>query len=166
MSTTTRLYEVVNDFSNNVLAEIIDFSKYAFVSAGAVVSKDVKSYALMAGLRAQSAHYDTRKKLVVIDLANGSSFSFPPQLAQGLAAARPSELAQIEITPQGSGLHWPKLDADLTIEGLLAGLFGSRSWMRTHAAKAGSVKSSAKAQAAKANGAKGGRPRKTIPLHA
>jgi hypothetical protein len=119
-----------------------------------------------SGLRAQSAHYDTRKKLVVIDLANGSSFSFPPQLAQGLAGARPSELAQIEITPQGSGLHWPKLDADLTIEGLLAGLFGSRSWMRTHAAKAGSVKSSAKAQAAKANGAKGGRPRKTIPLHA
>ena len=119
-----------------------------------------------SGLRAQSAHYETRKKLVVIDLVNGSSFSFPPQLAQGLAGARPAELAEVEITPQGSGLHWPKLDADLTMEGLLAGLFGSRSWMRTHAAKAGSVKSSAKARAAKANGAKGGRPRKTIPLHA
>ena len=38
--------------------------------------------------------------------------------------------------------------------------------MRTHAAKAGSVKSGAKAQAAKANGAKGGRPRETIPLQA
>jgi hypothetical protein len=119
-----------------------------------------------SGLRAQSAHYDTRKKLVVIDLVNGSPFSFPPQLAQGLASARPAELAEIEMTPQGSGLHWPKLDADLTIEGLLAGQFGSHSWMRTHAANACSVKSSAKAQAAKANGAKGGRPRKTIPLHA
>ena len=113
-----------------------------------------------SALRAQAARYDTRKKLIVIDLVNGSSFSFPPQLAQGLANARPFELAEIDISPQGSGLHWPKLDADLTVEGLLAGLFGSRSWMRAHAAKAGSVKSSAKTRAAKANGAKGGRPRK------
>ena len=111
-------------------------------------------------LRAQSAHYDSRKKRIVIALANGSSFSFPPELAQGLAHARPSELADIEISPQGVGLHWPKLDADLTVEGLLAGLFGSRSWMRAHAARAGRVRSPAKTQAAKANGAKGGRPRK------
>jgi hypothetical protein len=117
-------------------------------------------------LRALSAHYDPRKKLIVIELVNGSSFSFPPQLAQGLANAHPSELVEIEITPQGSGLHWPKLDADLTVDGLLAGLFGSRSWMRQHAAKAGRVKSSAKALAAKANGAKGGRPRKTTAASA
>jgi len=114
-------------------------------------------------LRALSARYDTRKKLIVIDLVNGSSFSFPPHLAQGLTNARPAELADIEISPQGIGLHWPQLDADLTVEGLLAGLFGSRSWMRQHAAKAGSVKSTAKAQASKANGAKGGRPRKSTP---
>lgn len=111
-------------------------------------------------LRALSARYDARKKCIVIDLANGSSFSFPPHLAQGLSQARPAELANIEISPQGVGLHWPLLDADLTVDGLLAGLFGSRSWMRQHAAMAGRVKSSAKAQAAKANGTKGGRPRK------
>jgi hypothetical protein len=114
-----------------------------------------------SALRAQAARYYQRKKLIVIDLVNGSSFSFPPQLAQGLANARTAELADIEISPHGAGLHWPQLDADLTVEGLLAGLFGSRSWMRQHASKAGRVKSSAKAQAAKANGAKGGRPRKT-----
>jgi hypothetical protein len=114
-----------------------------------------------SALRAQAARYDKRKKLIVIDLVNGSSFSFPPQLAQGLANARTAELADIEISPHGAGLHWPQLDADLTVEGLLAGLFGSRSWMPQHASKAGRVKSSAKAQAAKANGAKGGRPRKT-----
>ena len=113
-----------------------------------------------------SARYDSRKKLIVIDLVNGSSFSFPPHLAQGLTNASPAELADIEITPQGIGLHWSQLDADLTVEGLLAGLFGSRSWMRQHAAKAGSVKSTAKAQASKANGAKGGRPRKSTLQHA
>ncbi|NBX99374.1 MAG: hypothetical protein EBQ83_04280 [Burkholderiaceae bacterium] len=31
-----------------------------------------------AGLFAITAHYDKRKKLIVLDLANGSSFSFPP----------------------------------------------------------------------------------------
>ena len=79
---------------------------------------------------------------------------------QGLSNARAAELADIEISPFGIGLHWPQLDADLTVEGLLAGLFGSRSWIRQHAAKAGSVRSDAKTQAAKANGAKGGSPRK------
>ena len=112
-------------------------------------------------LRALSARYDSRKKCIVIGLENGSFFSFPPALAQGLAHARPSDLADIEISPQGIGLHWPKLDADLTVEGLLAGLFGSRSWRRAHAARAGRARSPAKAQAAKVNGTKGGRPRKT-----
>lgn len=116
--------------------------------------------------RAESAHYDPRKKLIVLELSNGSTFSFPPSLAQGLADAPAAELADIEITPLGVGLHWPKLNADLTVEGLLLGMFGSRSWMRAHAAKAGSVKSAAKTRAAQANGAKGGRPRKVKPEHA
>lgn len=111
-------------------------------------------------LQATAARFDTRKKLIVIELANGASFAFPPSLAQGLSDARPSELADIEITPMGVGLHWPQLDADLTVEGLLAGVFGSRAWMRQHAARAGRATSPAKALAAKANGAKGGRPRK------
>jgi len=111
-------------------------------------------------LQATAARFDTRKKLIVIELANGASFAFPPSLAQGLSDALPSELADIEITPMGVGLHWPQLDADLTVEGLLAGVFGSRAWMRQHAARAGRATSPAKALAAKANGAKGGRPRK------
>ena len=116
---------------------------------------------ITATLRALSARYVSRKKCIVIGLEIGASFSFPPDLAQGLAHARPTELADIEISPQGIGLHWPKLDADLTGEGLLAGLFGSRSWMRAHAARAGRVRSPAKTQAAQVNGAKWGRPRKT-----
>ena len=112
-------------------------------------------------LQAKAARYDSRKKLIVVDLANGSSFSFPPALTQGLADARAADLSEIEITPQGTGLHWPRLDADLTVEGLLAGLFGSRAWMRAHAARAGTVKSPAKAAASRTNGAKGGRPRKS-----
>jgi len=117
---------------------------------------------LSAHTLAVAARYDARKKLVVVELANGASFAFPPQLAQGLADARAADLAVIELSPLGTGLHWPRLDADLTVEGLLVGVFGSRAWMRQHAAKAGRATSQAKAQAARANGAKGGRPRRAV----
>lgn len=111
-------------------------------------------------MRAVSAKYDARKKLIHVALQNGASFSFPPELAQGLQKASSAQLSKIEISPMGTGLSWPLLDADLTVEGLLSGVFGSRAWMRAHAAKAGSVRSQAKANAARANGARGGRPRK------
>ncbi len=109
--------------------------------------------------RAKAARYDVRKNVVVVELQNGSSFAFPPAMAQGLAGASTSDLSMIEITPMGTGLHWPRLDADLTVSGLLTGIFGGRTWMRAHAARAGSVRSPAKAAAARANGAKGGRPK-------
>lgn len=111
---------------------------------------------------AVAAHYDTIKKRVVVELDNGADFSFPPELAQGLAGAPKGHLADIEISPLGTGLHWTKLDVDLTVDGLLVGVFGSKNWMREHAAKAGATKSEAKTAAARANGAKGGRPRKGV----
>lgn len=111
-------------------------------------------------VHAVSAKYDARKKLIHVALQNGASFSFPPHLAQGLQNATSAQLAHIEVSPMGTGLSWPLLDADLTVEGLLSGIFGSRAWMRAHAAKAGSVRSEAKTSAARANGARGGRPRK------
>jgi len=58
----------------------------------------------------------------------------------------------------GYGLHREALDVDLSIPGLLAGLFGTKAYMARHAGRATSP---AKAAAARANGAKGGRPRKS-----
>ncbi len=114
-------------------------------------------------LYAVKANYDHKRRQIVIELANGSSFSFPPKLAEGLARKSAESLAVIEISPMGTGLYWPKLNVDLTIEGLLSGIFGGKEWMlRQHLAKAGSVKSIAKAKSSRENGSKGGRPRKTL----
>jgi hypothetical protein len=71
-------------------------------------------------------------------------------------------LARVEITPDGFGLHWEVLDADLRIPGLAAGVFGTKAWMRALAAQAGSARTSRKAAAARENGRKGGRPRKAV----
>lgn len=110
-------------------------------------------------LHALAARFDSKSARIVIELNNGADFSFPPGLAKGLDKASAKELSKIEVSPLGVGLHWPLLDIDLTVDGLLSGVFGSRNWMRGHASRAGGVTSLAKAAAARENGLKGGRPR-------
>ena len=95
----------------------------------------------------------------MVHLTNWANFSFPPNLAQGLQGAKHADLKIIELSPQGTGLHWPRLNVDLSVTGLLSGVFGSRNWTREQAAKAGRAKTEAKAVAARVNGAKGGRPK-------
>jgi hypothetical protein len=79
--------------------------------------------------RAVAAHYDSANHLIVVRLRSGALFSFPPDIAQGLAEASEEDLAAVEITPSGAGLHWEKLDADFSVPGLLSGCFGTRAWM-------------------------------------
>lgn len=107
--------------------------------------------------RAVSARYDARSKRIVVELTSGATFAFPPALVQGLCDATPEQLADIEVSPIGYGLHWPQLDEDYSVPGLMNGIFGTAKWM---AARAGRATSPAKAAAARANGLKGGRPRK------
>ena len=78
---------------------------------------------------AAAARYDRTTDRIVVDLTNGASFAFPPRLAERLANASPEDLADIELSGAGFGLHWPRLDEDLTVPGLLAGVFGTARWM-------------------------------------
>lgn len=107
--------------------------------------------------RATCARFDPREGRVIVELANGCAFAFPPGLAQGLEGAADEVIATVEVIGAGHGLHWKDLDVDLSIPGLLAGVFGSARHM---AGRGGRARSPAKAAAARANGAKGGRPRK------
>lgn len=111
--------------------------------------------------RATSARYDRESGRVVIDLANGCTYAFPAHLVQDLQGASHDDLANVEVEGVGFDLHWPALDADLYVPALVAGIFGTREWMTKELARrAGQAKSPAKAAAARANGSKGGRPRK------
>jgi hypothetical protein len=112
---------------------------------------------LRAEPRALAARFDPASGVVIVDLTNGATFAFPPRLVEGLTDATPAQLAEVEVLGLGFGLHWESLDVDYTVAGLLNGVFGTARWM---AARAGAVRSPAKAAAARANGAKGGRPKK------
>lgn len=107
------------------------------------------------------ARYDRRVSRVVVTLSNGLELAFAPHLAEGLADAKATDLMVIEISPTGFGLHWPRLDADLYLPALLAGVFGSTAWMAAQLGRrGGQSRSESKAAAAQENGRKGGRPRK------
>ncbi|MEO6091406.1 MAG: DUF2442 domain-containing protein [Novosphingobium sp.] len=106
--------------------------------------------------RASSARYDAEAKRIVVELTSGATYAFPPEKVEGLTDATDEQLAEVEVLGLGGALHWESLDVDYSVPGLLNGVFGTAKWM---AAKAGGTRSEAKAAAARANGAKGGRPR-------
>ncbi len=110
--------------------------------------------------RAARAQYRPERREVVIEFVDGTWLGIPADRIQGLAGASPEALGEIEVTPSGSGLHWETLDVDVSVPGLVAGLFGTRVWMAELGRKGGHATSEAKAAAARANGQKGGRPRK------
>ena len=80
--------------------------------------------------RAVSAHVDHDSGMLCLNLTSGTTFAIPIRLIQGLSDARPDDLADIEVTPGGEGLHFEALDVDLSVPGLVSGVFGTKAWMK------------------------------------
>lgn len=115
--------------------------------------------------RAVLVRYDPANAMLRITLSNGCDLGIPTGLIEGLSDADHAIKAEVEISGVGYGLTWPALDLDISVPGLLSGVFGTKAWMdRLRAARAGSSASAAKSAAARSNGAKGGRPRKAAAL--
>jgi hypothetical protein len=111
--------------------------------------------------RAVLARYDRKHGRIVIHLSSKLILSFSPRDAQGLENAKPSQLEDIEITPSGFGIHFPKLDADVHVLGLLEGFLGSKRWMAARLGQiGGQSRSRAKRAASRSNGKLGGRPKR------
>ena len=68
---------------------------------------------------------------LIVALMDGRTISVPLAWYPRLAAGTPEQRARWELAGGGYGIHWPKLDEDLSTEGLLAGARvprGSASW--------------------------------------
>ncbi len=121
--------------------------------------------------QAVAVKYEARRKSVAISLTNGCAVTIPVSLLEGLAGATAKQLGNVQTLGHGSAIQWPQLDQQFAVKSLMQGVFGFPAWMQKVASqntaaaqlgrRGGSATSSAKAAAARANGAKGGRPKKT-----
>jgi hypothetical protein len=98
--------------------------------------------------------------LLILKLSDGRRYVIPREELQGLQSATEEQIARVEILGGGTGLLWPYLNVDLYVPGLLRGVYGNKKWMAQIGRRGGAVRSTAKKRAARANGAKGGRPRR------
>jgi hypothetical protein len=72
-------------------------------------------------LRALARHVHTTDDTLTVDLADGRSISVPLVWFPRLAHADPTARGTWEILGDGEGIHWPIVDEDLSVDGLLAG---------------------------------------------
>lgn len=108
---------------------------------------------------ATSVRYDAEWG-VRIELNNGCLVCVPLRLLPELEGAAPKDLRRVEILGVGQAIAWPTLDQQFDVLQLLADSVGAAALMAKLGQRGGRVKSTAKAAAARANGTKGGRPRK------
>ena len=61
-------------------------------------------------------------RALVVELRDGRMVSVPLAWYPRLAEGSPSERRRWELLGPGIGIHWPDLDEDISVEGLLHGL--------------------------------------------
>ncbi len=74
---------------------------------------------LKAGARVRSVH--CTEDSLVVDLLDGRSISVPLAWYPRLLHATPEQRENWQMAGAGFGIHWPDVDEDLSVAGLLAG---------------------------------------------
>jgi len=75
-------------------------------------------------LQARAADAFVENGYVCIRLDDEREIRFPASKNRRLRNASPAQLANIELICNGTGLHWPDLDEDLSVIGIIEGRFG------------------------------------------
>lgn len=80
-------------------------------------------------LRAKSVVYDRKAEKLIILLTNNATYYISPRLLEGLHYASLEKVEDFHLSGDGSSIHWESLDVDFSIPGIIAGRFGSETWM-------------------------------------
>lgn len=108
--------------------------------------------------RAQTVEHIPALNLLIVGLSNRRRLVLPIEDLQGLGNATHEQIQNYELLGRGTGISFPELDVDLYVPALIEGVYGNRRWMAQLGSKGGRARTEAKRLAARANGAKGGRP--------
>jgi hypothetical protein len=93
---------------------------------------------------ASVVRFDVATRRIVVTLANGTELLVPVHLLEGLAEATDDQIAEVELLGDGFGLHWESLDVDLTVPGLVMGIFGTAAWMARFSGSGGATDEASK----------------------
>ena len=108
---------------------------------------------------ARSATYSKRHDSIVIRFRGGESLEIPRQRVPELANLPAVDLAHLSVSSIGDAVRLDKHDVAIRVNGLISRTFGTAPFAEAAGKAGGSVRSRAKAAAARQNGAKGGRRR-------
>lgn len=61
---------------------------------------------------------------ICVMLSDGREIRFPVALNKKLSTASIEKVKKVDLICEGTGLHWPDLDEDLSVIGLIEGRFG------------------------------------------
>jgi hypothetical protein len=64
---------------------------------------------------------------LIVDLMDGRTIAVPLAWYPRLLDATPEQRADWEVAGAGYGIHWPQIDEDLSVEGLLRGAPAARA---------------------------------------
>lgn len=107
-----------------------------------------------------AAHYDGGSDAIVVELSTGATIIVPRGRIPGFSKGTPATLTDITINPGAESLWSNNVDDGVLLEQLLEVAAGADLLKTLGGRISGRQRSAAKAAAARANGAKGGRPRK------
>ena len=95
---------------------------------------------------ALEVRYVPSVEALVLNLSNGLRLFVPREQIQGLWDAPQKNVARVELVGGGSGLHWPELDVDLSVDGMIHGVYGTEEWMANLGRLGDSARSTAETQ--------------------
>ncbi|MCH7786314.1 MAG: DUF2442 domain-containing protein [Chloroflexi bacterium] len=75
----------------------------------------------------KAQHVSVSEDTLIVDLADARTISVPVEWYPRLAHGTPKERNTWRLIGEGEGIHWPDLDEDISIEGLLAGKSSAES---------------------------------------
>jgi hypothetical protein len=75
----------------------------------------------MTSIGTQLKHFRVTNDTITAELMDGRSISVPLAWSWRLRGASLEQLNRFEIIGKGEGIHWSKLDEDISIHGMLYG---------------------------------------------
>lgn len=81
---------------------------------------------IAANVEARIQSVSVTDDMISAELVDGRVISVPLAWSWRLSEATPEQRSRFEIIGSGSGIHWPEIDEDISVAGMLHGVPANR----------------------------------------